>query len=246
MKISDFEIGKRVFVIAEFGTNIFGGPSIKATLIRFCQLAHDAGADAVKVQLYNHQHFPESEWGEKMQTEFPRELFPEFCEMAHSYGMAAGASVFDEEAIALVTEHGDFLKLATREENNVRLRNACESIDFPLIRSMDWRNVEKLDSLDAIKISPNTVKLGCVPIYPTPPEAEYLPLHLPRYLARFCGWSSHSQGFVDVLCAVKNGAVVIEKHFCTHPSENEVMWSLNPRDFAEMVWSIRVLGQERS
>ena len=244
MKIADFEIGRQTFIIAEFGANIFGGPSIKATLQRFCQLAHESGADAVKVQMYKHTHFPKPEWGEKSQTEFPRELFPEFCDRAHSLGMAAGASVFDDEAVAIVAEYGDFLKLATREANNEVLRNTCIKTGVPLIRSVDWRDIStNREPYHAVRISMrnNIATLGCVPIYPTPPRPEFLPFELNVNLDNPCGWSSHSQGFVDVLCAVKEGAVIIEKHFCTHPSDYEARWSLHPRDFAEMVWCIRAM-----
>jgi len=238
MQIGDFEIGEDgVFVIAEFGTNIFGSANTEPVLSRFCHAAKDAGADAVKVQLYKHDLFPIREWDMKSQMEFPRDLFPGFCELAKGLGLVVGASVFDEEAVELCAEHADYIKLATREADNFDLLKLSRSTGLPIIRSVDWRRTKFSDRED------DDVVLGCVPIYPTPPRREYLPLSLNYILRRPAGWSSHSQGYADVVCAVEEGAVVIEKHFCMHPSDYESRWSLMPRDFAEMVWNIRAVEE---
>ena len=99
MNIGSFEIGQgRTFVIAETCSNIIPHLNHLESMVMAVRLS---GADALKVQLYKAEHFPESERDSKRLTEFPRHLFPDLVSMCHANGLACGASVFDEEAVDL-------------------------------------------------------------------------------------------------------------------------------------------------
>ena len=103
-----------MLTIAELGSNIH--PFTKERIDMFIDSAALAGADAVKIQLFQADHFPNAERAAKQDLEFPRELFGWFLERARFYRLQGGASVFDTDAIDLSTRLGaDFIKLATRE-----------------------------------------------------------------------------------------------------------------------------------
>jgi sialic acid synthase SpsE len=224
---------KRVYIIAELCSN--AAPFDDARLEAFCRAAADAGADAVKVQLFLPDHFPEAEREAKRAVQFPRGTFPEFVAMAHSLGMEAGASVFDPAAVAIAAG-GDFVKLATREETNLGLRFRCRELDIPVLRSVRWPAV----STESRSWLGETT-LGCIPEYPVSDDhSALISLRgLPDLLSFPYGWSSHTRGWEDVIAAVRAGATVIEKHLKLSDEDPEAEWSLNPQQFAEMVKQIR-------
>ena len=123
-----------LMILAEIGSNVF--PFSRDRMEAFVIAASEAGADAVKVQLYRADHFPEHERASKAATEFPRVQFMDFVSMAHAAGLRAGASVFDEDAVDLVAKHGDFIKLATREQDNATLIFASRATGLTVLRSV--------------------------------------------------------------------------------------------------------------
>ena len=223
---------KSAYVIAELCSNT--APFDDARLEMFCRAAAEAGADAAKVQLFLPDHFPEAEREAKRAVQFPREVFPRLVGLAHWLGIEAGASVFDAAAVEIAAG-GDFLKLATREEDNRVLRLLCFSKRLPIFRSVSWR--PRFQSA----AWPGETTLGCMAEYPTPDDHPAL-LLLPKLasiLSAPFGWSSHTRGWEDVLAAVRAGATVIEKHLKLSDADPEAAWSLNPAQFAEMVKQIR-------
>ena len=83
------------FIIAEFCSNVAKDWNFD----RWCWVARGVNADAVKVQIFRATHFPEAEQASKHPLEFPRERFADFVKVAHYYGVQAGASVFDADAV---------------------------------------------------------------------------------------------------------------------------------------------------
>ena len=224
MKIYNTEIGSgRTFVIAELCSNII--PHLD-NLEGCVDVVAGTGATAVKIQLFHNSHFPKSEQAEKRKWEFPRERFPELVSLCHSRGLACGASVFDEDAVDLVAEHGDFIKLATREVYNSELYNYCVG-KLPLIFSYDYRKwPHGLEDWDE-----NTFPLACIPEYPV--------IHLGRIGDLNVGWSSHTDHWLDCVVAVSRGAVAVEKHLAFTSQDPEINWSLMPNQFSQMVQDIR-------
>jgi len=238
---------QHVNVIAELGSNIlpFGSQQLEIKIAA----AAAAGADAVKIQLFKATHFPAAEQEAKKKFEFPRELIPAFASVAVRHGLAYGASVFDEQAVDMaVAARCDFLKLATREVGNGKLRAYChKEFISPIYRSVLWPS----GWLGVGHESPwqygmleGEVALGCVPEYPAVRPSWWDLAELSNGLPEPFGWSSHTQGMEDVLVAVQAGAVVIEKHMATDPADVEAEWSLMPLEFARMVEAIRKMEVE--
>lgn len=189
------------------------------------------GATHLKVQLFDHRHFPESEWKYKRLVEFPTSLFPHLVHLCHQAGLKCGASVFDTNFVDLVEQSGgDFLKLATREWGNVELLDRCVSSRLPVIRSYDALKHPYIDSWN-LEEDYFTI-MACIPQYP----AEGFRFPTSTLLGR--GWSSHTSHWNDVIGAVYRGAMAIEKHIRFSMNDYESGWSLSVHDFRDMVKDI--------
>jgi sialic acid synthase SpsE len=220
-------------LIAEIGSS----PAPDWNFDLWCEAAAQAGATHVKAQLFQAEHFPEAEQAGKRPLVFPRQRFEEFVEAAHEWGLRAGASVFDAEAVELVAWQGDFLKLAAREQYNLDLLISVFQQDKPFFRS-----VSDLTFGEGVSKAPVTT-LFAVQTYPaTMLESIWK-------LARFAwhcrkrgyrwGWSSHTRGDLDCRLAARLGASVIEKHLCLSDTDLEAGHSLRVDKFRAMADAIR-------
>ena len=232
MKIYNSEIGsgQPTFIIAELCSNI---TQHLDNLDRCIRIVKSCGADAAKLQLFRADHFPEAERAQKQRVEFPRELFPTFIALCHYYGLAAGASVFDNDAVDLVVNSdGDFLKLATREWDNEPLYDRCSKTELPIIYSFDCRNNDGYIR-KAIK---HSIPMACVPEYPA---------HNFQMIENPKAWSSHTPHWLDCVIAVSRYARIVEKHIVFSNQDYEAGWSLTSDLFSQMVKDIRWTEQAR-
>lgn len=222
-------------IICELGSN----PAPRGwPLEDYVRAAALAGASHVKVQCFRAEHFPEWARAEKRKVEFPRERLGEFARLAHAYGMAAGASVFDAEVVTLCAQELDFLKLAAREQDNSGLSLAVQRTGKKF-----YRSVSRFEPLSDYWYVPNGLTLWAIQKYPVGMlEALF---NLARW-ALFCrlrglpfGWSSHTTGLLDCVIAARIGASVIEKHFALTMNDPEAGHSLNSSKFSEMVKAIK-------
>ena len=223
------------FIIAEIGSS----PAPAWNFGRWCVSAALAGATHIKAQVFCADHFPEAERESKRPLEFPRVRFAEFVQAAHHFGLKAGASAFDLEAVELVTRHGDFVKLAAREQDNHSLIDACY---YRTPKPLIIRSVSTLD-VDLYMTEPNFITLYAVQQYPAGLMSS---IHKLWKWARLCkhygiawGWSSHTISDLDCLLAARLGAVVIEKHLCLADDDLEAGHALNVDQFTRMVKSIK-------
>ena len=246
MKIGQHEIGygQPTFIIAECCSNIIRNLAVLPNnLERIMECVADTGANAVKCQLYRANSFPEAERESKRRTEFPRELFASFVQLAHQNGLAAGASVFDEEAIQLCEDSdADFLKLATREFDNPFLESRCDNSKLWVLQSFDiWKYHVRSYIQSSV---PGWTYLACDPRYPT--LLPSIPAADGYGKEQAWGWSSHTpDDWLDVCIAVSRGACVVEKHIAFHDDDPERGWSLLPQDFRRMVEDIRRVEKMR-
>lgn len=107
----------------------------------------------------------------------------------------------------------DYIKVASRDLNNVPLLEALGELDIPKIISTGMGNRNEIRW--AVKIVKPEVILHCVSKYPL----DYIDAHLKRiqalkreYPKLRIGWSDHTIGIATPLAAVALGAEVIEKH----------------------------------
>jgi len=221
-----------MLIIAEFGSS----PAAHGwDFDRWNEGAHAAGANAVKVQLFKAEHFPEDEQDSKRPLEFPRERIAEYMQSARALGLMGGASVFDAEAVGLVAKHCDFIKLAAREWDNAALNvsafGAAWIRNKPLFRSQSkfiFRSGNTtLTHMFAIQKYPAGMVKS---VFALLRAAAFFKAHRVRW-----GWSSHTRGDLDCVLAARLGAAVLEKHFALGSSDLESGHSLLPHEFSRMV-----------
>lgn len=115
-----------------------------------------------------------------------------------------------------------------------------------MIVSTGMGTIEEIqEAVEAIQTAGNDdiTVLHCVTDYPTPPDQVNLrAMHvIQAALGVPIGYSDHTMGIEASVIAVAAGAKVIEKHFtldCSLPGPDHKA-SLEPKDLAEMVRSIR-------
>ena len=227
-------------VIAEIGSN----PAPDWNFDLWCTAARNSGATHVKAQLFKADHFPVGEQASKRPLEFPRQRFGEFVFTAHRLGLQAGASVFDNEAVKLVQQWGDFFKLAAREQYNYDLTSEVFTRSKLIFRSVADFNFNFTAGAD---YGLGVVTLFAVQAYPAPMLRSIVSLvRFANYARRIVyrwGWSSHTRGDLDCRIAARLGAAAIEKHLCLSHDEIEGGHALTPVQFAAMARAIQ--GAER-
>lgn len=231
----------RVRIIAELGSS----PAPEWDFDAWCAAAAAVGADSVKAQMFKAEHFPPAEQDSKRPLEFPRERLGEFVRCAHAYGLAAGVSVFDDEAAQLASRWCDFVKLAAREQDNVPL---IESLHAELWahsarRTRVYRSISTL-AVSEWFFQAHFTTLYAIQRYPAGLARSLFGLarahaFFRRHGVRRWGYSSHTTGTFDCVFAAYLGAAVIEKHLALHPTDLEAGHSLQPEAFTRMVQAVR-------
>ena len=239
-------------IIAELGSNPV---DYEWNTERFCKFVAQAGATHIKIQVYKSEHFPAPYQDEKRRLEFPRHRIREFADNAHRFGLKAGASVFDEEAVEICAAEMDFLKLAAREQDNWKLAGMVADTGKSYFRSISnislFRSVLFIDRegyWQGEKNVSNRKTLYAIQKYPAPMTLSVF--HLLRYrkfisnkhgVGDKWGWSSHTTGALDCILAARLGASAIEKHLALSRSDVEAGHSLNPVKFLKMASKIRMV-----
>ena len=237
MKIGEYLLGygQLTFIIAEGCSNIVRHLDDMDGLI---QLVASTGASSLKIQLFKAEIFPLAEQSSKRRVEFPRDKVKEFVNLCHKHNLAAGASVFDSDSVSLLEQTGaDFIKMATREWENINLWQRVLESPLPKIASFDVGNSRMIN----VPYAMNTIHLACVPQYPV--IDPYIPCGYS--VDSDWGWSSHTPDYLDCLLAVSRGACVIEKHIAFSETDFEHGWSLESNEFGQMVKDIRRVERMR-
>lgn len=233
MRIGSREIGEGhpPYIIAEIGVNHDGSA---ARALELTRLAAEAGADAVKFQLFEADRLMsraaklavyQKAAGESDPIEMLRRLELSIDELApcvaeaHRLGIHAIVSVFSVELVEVAERlPWDAYKTASPDIINRPLLDALASTGRPLIVSTGASTMEEIRRavgwLDASRA--RLAVLQCVSSYPTPFEHAELggitALHeaLPGLPI---GYSDHTPDDATGLEAVRLGACMLEKHF---------------------------------
>lgn len=225
--------------IAEFGSN----PAPSWDFDRYCAAARRAGATYGKVQIWSTDAiYPESMRDDRRPLEFPRNRFREFVEACQRHDLRPMASVFDIEAVSMVSMYPCAFKLAASRwdhqallfyarEQAVLLGRELFRTSENLTRDEEWQHgltaevpfatvaeypVGMGRAIDAVISAADTFRDAGTPTW---------------------GWSSHTAapGWVDVALADYLGAEFCEKHFCLSHDEPEGAHSLTEAEFADLV-----------
>jgi pseudaminic acid synthase len=262
MIINNFDLNKKVFIIAELSANHNQNFDVALDTI---YAAKKAGADAIKLQTYtadtltidcDNENFRISGgtiWDGKTLYQLYEEAFtpwewqPKLKSYAEELGLICFSSPFDKTAVDFLESiNVPAYKVASFEITDIPLIEYIASKGKPVIISTGIATESDIeDALNACyKMNNfNIALLKCTSAYPAPiNEANLLtiPDMLTKY-QRIIGLSDHTLGISVPIASVALGARIIEKHFIIDKKLGgpDSSFSLEPDEFSKMVKAIR-------
>ena len=251
----------KVQIIAEIGVNHNGDIELGKRLIT---AAAEAGADAVKTQLFVAEKLASAQarkavyqrktTGEaddnqlgmlkKLELSFAQYLT--LNEHAKSIGVTLFAAPFDIESVrALVSISSPIIKIPSGEITNLPYLEEIARHNVKVYLSTGMSSMDEI--LAAVRVLKDSVSeltvLHCHTQYPTAfSDANLMAIDtIRRETGHPVGYSDHTPGIEAAIAAVALGATVIEKHFTLDKSlpGPDHQASLEPGEFALLVRSIR-------
>ena len=263
MKIRNFDLDKKVFIIAELSAN--HGQKIEVA-IETIKAAKRAGADAIKLQTYtadtmtinsDNEYFTKvlegTIWEGRTLYDLyseaytPWEWHAELFKIAEKEGLLCFSTPFDKSSVDFLEQFSPpVYKIASFEIQDIPLIEYTASKGRPMIISSGIAELKDIDL--AVKTcrkagNEDIVLLKCTSSYPAPIEEANLAT-IPNLKETFgveVGLSDHTLGIVAPVVAVTLGARVIEKHFILDKSIGgpDASFSLDEKEFTEMVTAVR-------
>jgi len=246
------------YIVAEMSANHNGSFERALKIIR---AAHEAGADAVKLQTYtaetmtldvDHPRFRvkgSNPWdGEHLFDLYRKAMTPwEWHERLFAYGRELGITIFsspfDRSAVELLQSLGaPAYKIASFELVDLDLIRCCAATGKPLIMSTGMASLAEIsEAVQAAREAhaQGLILLKCTSAYPAPPEAINLRTipHMAETFDVVAGLSDHTMGTGVSIAAIAMGAAFIEKHFTLSRADGGVdsSFSLEPAELAQLV-----------
>lgn len=215
-----------VCVVAEIGVNHDGDV---ARALQLVDAAAFAGADAVKLQLFNPRHLLSNQ---AQLAEYQKasdssvfdmldrlKLSPEAMvtirRAAHRLGLGFVVTPFSLEQIEDLDQLDvDAVKIASPDVVNLPLLKAAAELGLPMIVSTGTSDLEEIAGATGIISDRPCCLLHCISSYPAPAAAASL-YAMQAMRDRFglpVGYSDHTTELLTGALAVAAGACVIEKH----------------------------------
>ncbi len=252
--------GQPCFIIAEAGSNHNGSIDQARRMI---DAATEAGADAVKFQLFRAKTlYPnkpiEVKYLKNMgvhedlysiikKFEVPYDWLDDLYLYAMEKGIALMATPFDLDAVRILTDYVPIFKVASYEALYVDLIKAIKKTSKPVFISLGGCTGPEVDQLVNNLLDDyreKTVLLHCVAKYPAPLHQVNLKM-IPYLAERYgmpIGYSDHTEEPLTApAAAVALGARVIEKHFTLSkrlPGPDHA-FALEPDQLRNMISAIR-------
>ena len=224
MKIKNFNINKKVFIIAEIGNNHEGSLKNAKKLIN---LAARAGVDAVKFQTFKTKEFVQKKNKKRFNQLKRFELsFKDFVilkNLAHKKKIKFISTPLDLTSADFLSKNADLIKVASGDNNffplikKLLMSKKSIIISTGMTKMVDIKDLSKFiyRSLGVREAHKRVSLLHCVTSYPV--DIEYANLNSIPYLIKnsdfLIGYSDHTIGKEACLSAVTLGAKIIEKHF---------------------------------
>ena len=253
---------KEVYIIAEAGVNHNGSLALGKELI---DIAKESGANAVKFQTFlpgectgkfaTKVDYIEKEYDENISrfdiTQsliLPFDSFKELAQYAKLVGIDFLSTPDGEKSLNFVCDVLDVpaIKVASTELTNIPFLKLIAKKNKPIILSTGIGTIAEVEkAIQAITEEGNEqlTILHAVSEYPAPiDECNVSVIKTMKDSFGFSvGFSDHTVGHVASICAVSQGASVIEKHFTK--SKNlpgpDHKASMEPKELIEFVSSIR-------
>jgi N,N'-diacetyllegionaminate synthase len=255
--------GAPTYVIAEAGANHNRDIGLARELI---DVASDAGADAVKFQVYSGKALyssrtprfrylegisqkPPSELLEDIAL--PREWIGDLAVHARARAIEFFATPFDADAVKELHEAGaPALKIASFELVDLELIAAAAATGLPLILSCGMATYGEIeDALEAVRRGGGTqvALLRCASLYPAPPLIMNLRA-MSTMRAAFglpVGLSDHTTGIAVALGARGMGMELLEKHFTLDRTMSgpDHPFAIEPSELRGLIGGIRAIEQ---
>lgn len=253
---------KKVQIIAEVGVNHNG--SIRSAL-RYIQAAKDAGADAVKFQLFSSEKlvtnnaktakYQKSYTGTSKQTELLKKLELSNNQIITLQNFAKKIKIdfictpFDVDSLKfLIKRKVSVIKLSSGDFDNLFMHEEILKNNYPVILSSgmaDESEIIKILNIYKTNNHKNLSMLHCVSAYPA--KSSVLNLQYISYLSELfpkikIGFSDHSTKILTGALSVMVGAQIIEKHitFSNNHFGPDHKASLTISNFKKYVSQIRL------
>lgn len=256
---------KMPVIVAELSGNHNGSLN---RAIELMELAHECGADAVKIQTYTEDSLtldsdrPEFKlegglWGGQTYYELykkaktPREWMKPLFNHAKAHGIFLFSSPFSYEDVDCLEEaRCPVYKIASYELNDIGLINYCASKGKPMVISTGLATLEEIDrAVDVVRKSgiEDLTLLHCESRYPADPEKfnlNSIPYLKERYQCR-SGLSNHAIGDELDIAATALGADMIEKHFTDDKKNGGVdsAFSMEMNDLIKLVKDCKMVAK---
>ena len=224
MKLKNFDLKKKVFIIAEVGNNHEGNFSIAKKLVH---LAAKAGADAIKFQTFRTENFIRKKdikrFKQLKKFELSYEQFKSLKKLAHIKKIKFISTPLDLESTDFLIKNADLIKIASSDNNFFPLIEKVLKSKKSIIISTGMTNITQIKDLTNYiykvigkkSAEKRIALLHCVTSYPV--EDKFANLRSVEYLIKnsklTIGYSDHTLGNDACIAAVAMGAKVIEKHF---------------------------------
>lgn len=266
IRIGDRTIGSGhpVYVVAEMSAS--HNQSFDRA-VRLIEVAHESGADAVKLQTYTpdtmtldcalpHFQIQGGAWGGQTIYEFykkahmPWDWQPKLKDIADNLGIDLFSTAFDETALKFLVEMGvPALKVASFENVDLPLIRPMAATGIPLIISTGMSSLQEIEETveTARKAGAKDLALlKCTSAYPAPAGDMNLRI-IPDLARRFgvpVGLSDHSTNVEVVVAAVALGACIVEKHYTLAEDPGiDGGFALRPDELRAFVRAIRTAEQ---
>lgn len=254
--------GAPVYIVAELSGNHHGSLQRASELVH---AAHEAGADAVKLQTYRADTItldcdaPDfrisggTSWDgttlyklyEKGAT--PWEWTLPLKELAEKLGMHLFSSPFDRTAVDFLQQVGvQAYKVASFELVDIPLIRYIAKTGKPIIMSTGMATVGEIaEAVDTARSEGvhDIVLLKCTSAYPSDPkDANVVTMTiLGATFGVTVGLSDHSPGFGAAAASAALGASMIEKHLTLSRAEGgpESGFALEPHEYSQLVQTVR-------
>ncbi len=247
--------GSPCYIIAEIGSNHNGDINIAKKLI---DLSKEAGADAVKFQIFNEKdlyskYTPEFSYLKDKnlyqlikEIKTPREWIEELCKYCRKRNIEFLATPFDFEAVDLLDKYVNAFKVASFEIVDLELISYIAKKNKPIIISTGMANLGEIeDAINAAKSVGNEsiILMQCNSVYPSPPEIVNLKTieTMKKAFLLPVGFSDHTKGIHIPIAAVVMGAKIIEKHITLDRKMKgpDHSFAIEPTELKEMISNIR-------
>ncbi|HKR74858.1 MAG TPA: N-acetylneuraminate synthase family protein [Candidatus Nitrosocosmicus sp.] len=240
-------------IIAEAGSN--HDQDIK-NAYELIEIAADAGADAVKFQLFTAESLYSNKINYEIyettkRAELPLKWIPELVDVCKSNKIMFLSTPFDCNSIDVLNDVDiPMFKWASGEIDNLELLQYAAKSLKPILISTGMCNLSDIESAIVTVNRENNDQIAllhCISLYPTLFEDTNLRMMdtLSNTFGYPVGFSDHTPGVTVAIAAVARGAKILEKHFTLDKNlkSPDHPFSLHPKEFKEMVTQVRAVSK---